>query len=80
MEYLSTSPHNSFTLKLPKCGEKRNILEYYSVTQAQLDIEEICINTLLASDGYLDHCKRNPSRKPDYNMYDTKNRKTSTNV
>ena len=73
MEYLSTSPHNSFTLKLPKCGEKRNILEYYSVTQAQLDIEEICINTLLASDGYLDQCKRNPSRKPDYDMYDTKN-------
>ena len=73
MEYLSTNPDNAFTLQLPKCGEKRNILESYSVTQAQLDTEQICINTLLATHGYLDQCKKNPNRKPDYDMYDTKN-------
>ena len=73
MEYRSTNSDNAFKLKLPKCGENRNILKSYSVTQAQLDTEEICINTLLTPQYYIDKYKKNPNQKPDYEMYDTHN-------
>jgi hypothetical protein len=52
MEYLGTIPENDYKLILPKCGNKRNVLECYSTTEKQLAEEDKCINTL--DDGLLE--------------------------
>ena len=43
-----------YKLSLPKCGNKRNVLETYSVTEKQLLDEDECIKTLIASSYELD--------------------------
>ena len=59
MEYLSTIPENDYKLSLPKCGNNRNVLECYSTTEKQLAEEDKCMNTLDASEGYLNQQKYN---------------------
>ena len=43
-----------YKLSLPKCGNKRNVLENYKVTEKQLLDEDECIKTLIASSYELD--------------------------
>ena len=70
MEFQSTNPVDSYKLKLPKCGNERNILDCYKLTDKQLSDEVRCIATLTSSEGYL-HQERmenpgnnQPKKKP----------------
>ena len=69
MEYLSTIPENGYMLSLPKCGKNRNVLECYSTTEKQLLEEDTCMNTLDASEGYLNQQKY---YNKDYGLLETK--------
>ena len=69
MEFQSTNPVDSYKLKLPKCGNERNILDCYKLTDKQLSDEERCIATLTSSEGYL-HQER--MKNPGNNQLQTK--------